>query len=369
MAQEIRKKKGPFVGVDWVLVIALCLIMSLGIINLYSASIVAHSPFYIKQAIWYSLGMILMFIIYFVDYRSLAHYTNVAYWSCVSSLILVLLLGRVAGGSKRWLDLGFFNLQPSEFAKIIMVLVFAKYFQEIERPVYGFKELIKPAFFTAIPCALILKQPDLGTALMICIVLGSMVLIAKIRWTTLVTLIVGISAAVPLLWKYMKPYQKKRILTFLNPESDPFGSGYHIIQSKVAIGSGGLWGKGYFHGTQAHLNFLPEVHTDFAFSLWGEEWGFIGALILVLLYALVVFRGLRIAFEARDRLGAFLAFGITAMFFWQTVVNINMVLGLLPVVGVPLPLFSYGGSSVIVTLMGMGILLSVNSRKYFFQRK
>lgn len=366
--QEVQKKKYPFSGTDWLLVSGLVLIMFLGLINLYSASMVAKSPFYIKQAIWYATGMILMITIYFMDYRSLAHYTNEAYWACVFSLLLVLLLGKIAGGSRRWLDLGLFNFQPSEFAKIIMVFVLAKYFQEVERHVYGFKELIKPAFFAAIPCALIIKQPDLGTTLMICIVLGSMVFIARIRWSTLVALVVGTSAAVPFFWKYMEDYQKDRILIFLKLKQDPAGAEYHIIQSKVAIGSGGLWGKGYLHGTQAHLSFLPEVHTDFAFSLWGEEWGFVGAVVLISLYVLVVFRGMRIAFEARDRLGAFLAFGITAMFFWQTIVNINMVLGLLPVVGVPLPLFSYGGSSVIVTLMGMGILLSVNSRKYFFQR-
>ena len=366
---EIRKKNGPFGSIDWILVAALMAIMALGTLNLVSASMVAKSPFYLKQLTWYILGMILMLAVYFTDYRTIAHYTNFAYWGCVLLLVMVLFIGRSAGGSTRWLNLGFFNLQPSEFAKIIMVLVFAKYFQQVERPVYGFKELLKPAFFTAIPCLLILKQPDLGTAIMIVMVLATMVLVAKIRWTTLVTSIVAMATALPLVWKYLKPYQKRRILTFLNPEHDPYGSGYHIIQSKVAIGSGGLWGKGFAHGTQAHLSFLPEVHTDFAFSLWGEEWGFVGAVLLVFLYGVVVYRGLKIAFGSSERLGTFLAFGMTAMFFLQAVVNMNMVLGLLPVVGVPLPLFSYGGSSVIVTLTGMGMLLGVGARRYFFQRK
>ncbi|OCC15687.1 Rod shape-determining protein RodA [Dissulfuribacter thermophilus] len=360
---------GIIKSIDWVLLGALFLIMGLGILNLYSASVVAHSPFYLKQIIWCVLGTLLMLMICLVDYRTIALYADIQFWSITGLLMLVLLVGRSAGGSQRWLDLGFFNLQPSEFAKIIMVIVFSKYFYENDKPIYGFKDLIKPAFFAAIPCLLILKQPDLGTAVMILMVLGTMVLVAKIRWSTFVTIFVVIASALPLVWKYLKPYQKRRIMTFLDPENDPFGSGYHIIQSKVAIGSGGLWGKGFMKGTQAHLSFLPEVHTDFAFSLWGEEWGFAGALFLVLLYAIVVYRGLKIAFESNERLGSFLAVGVTAMFFWQAVVNINMVIGLMPVVGVPLPLFSYGGSSVIVTLMGMGILLGVGSRKYFFHRK
>ncbi len=354
-------------GIDWLLIVFLFAIMAIGAINLYSASLIAHSPFYIKQIVWYVAGCILMLITLNIDYRLFTSHATWLYWGTNALLLLVLFIGRSAGGSQRWLNLGLFNLQPSEFAKVVMVIAFAKHIYDNDKEIYGLKDLIKPAFLAAIPCALIIKQPDLGTAIMILIVLATMLFAARIKWTTLVGIFVSVSAMLPLIWNHLKPYQKRRIITFLDPEKDPFGSGYHVIQSKVAIGSGGIWGKGFMKGTQAHLNFLPEVHTDFAFSLWGEEWGFIGAITLLALYILVVYRGIVIAIDTNDRQGKFLAIGITAMFFWQAIVNMNMVMGLMPVVGVPLPLFSYGGSSVIVTLIGLGLLLSVGRKRSYFK--
>jgi len=355
-------------SLDWVLVVSLLAIMAMGVLNLMSASNATHRPFYLRQLLWYCIGICLMLGLHKVDYRVIARYAEVIYLGVCGLLVLVLFFGRTIGGSQRWLHFAFFNIQPSEFAKLAMVICFARYFYEKDKKVYGFKDLIKPVILAAIPCILILKQPDLGTAILIVLLLASMAIVARIRWTTLVGIVVTAMAFLPLAWQYLRPYQKKRIITLFNPESDPFGAGYHIIQSKVAIGSGGLWGKGFMHGTQAHLSFLPEVHTDFAFSLWGEEWGFFGAILLLFFFGVVIYRGLHVAFTANERLGSFLAFGITAMFFWEAVVNINMVMGLLPVVGVPLPLFSYGGSSAMVTLMGMGIIMGVRSRRYLFSR-
>ena len=369
MQREPMIKTGKRAVIDWWLVMTLLAIMGLGFVNLASASAVAHAPYQWKQLAWYVIGTGGLIFFAVLDYRMLALYAGPIFWGTCGLLGLVLFAGRTIGGSQRWLDLGFFNLQPSEIAKLAMVIVLSKYFFQEERPAYGIRELARPLVFTIVPSVLIMKQPDLGTALMLVAVLVSMVYFARLRWTSFLAIFTLALALLPLGWKLLKPYQKDRLLTFFNPERDPFGSGYHVIQSKIAIGSGGVWGKGFMHGTQAHLNFLPEVHTDFAFSLWGEEWGFAGCLLLMILYMLVVYRGFRIAAESRERFGAFLAFGVTAVFFWQALVNMCMVVGLMPVVGIPLPLFSYGGSSVLVTLAGMGLLFNVRARRFLFQNR
>ncbi len=355
-------------NVDWWLVCAVVLLMVTGFINLNSASSAVGQAFQWKQLRWYVAGMGLMLLLFMMDYRNLMAYAYHIYGITLVLLLLVLFVGKSVGGSQRWLYLGFFNLQPSEMAKIAEVVVLSAYFHNDERTEYGLLDLWAPFLLTMVPVALIYRQPDLGTALLLIAILGSMVCLIKIRWTAVLTLVSLILAALPIAWNVLKPYQRRRVETFLNPESDPTGGGYHLLQSKIAVGSGGILGKGYMAGTQAHLNFLPEVHTDFAFSIWAEEWGLAGAMVLLILYAVVLYRGLVIAASSKERFGAYLAFGITTMIFWQMFVNICMVIGLMPVVGIPLPLISYGGSSVIITLMGIGILLSVHARRYLFQK-
>ena len=247
-----------------------------------------------------------------------------------------------------------------------MVITLASYYCRKDTG-KGFRllELIPPAGLLLLPFALIVEQPDLGTALMLAFVFGSMTLFVKLRLGTVIILLMLILPAVPLAWKHgLKPYQRQRVETLFAPESDPLGAGYHIMQSKIAVGSGQTFGKGYLAGTQVHLDFLPERHTDFAFSVLAEEWGFAGAVFFLVWYFFLVFLGLNVAGAARDKFGVLLAFGVTSLLFWQAFVNLAMVLGLLPVVGMPLPLFSYGGSSLLTNLAGIGILLSVRMRRF-----
>jgi rod shape determining protein RodA len=249
-----------------------------------------------------------------------------------------------------------------------MIILLAKLFQGEASDDRMLKDIAAPLISLMVPFVLILTQPDLGTALVLAVLFVTMVLVAGFRPLTLVPLILGGLALLPLVWRHLKPYQQKRILTFFNPELDPLGAGYHALQSKIAIGSGQITGQGFLKGTQNRLYFLPEQHTDFVFSVFAEEWGFIGATVLVALYLFLVLWALRIAQHARDQFGALLATGVAAMLFWQVIVNIAMVTGLLPVVGIPLPLMSYGGSSLITVMVGIGLLINVSMRRFTLMR-
>jgi rod shape determining protein RodA len=280
-----------------------------------------------------------------------------------------MIFGRTTSGSQRWLQLGFFSFQPSELAKIAIILALTRYFTENENTLgYGFRDLIVPFLILAIPLALIFKQPDLGTTGLLVLISFSMLAFMGFRLQTWLTLGGACAAALPIFWHFLKDYQKTRLLTFINPDLDPLKTGYHITQSKIAVGSGTIWGKGWLKGTQSQLHFLPEQHTDFVFSVWAEEWGFVGAFLLLFLFLLLISRGLKIANTSKDRAGAVLAIGISAMLFWQIFINVGMVVGIVPVVGVPLPLFSYGGTSVISTLMGIGILMNISMRRFMLSR-
>ena len=357
------------VNFDWVLLLTVLLLAGIGIVNLYSTTVSwsAGTPLYMKQLLWLGGGVLVALMICFFDYRHLEHFAVHSYVISVALLVFVLTMGKTTMGATRWINLGFFNLQPSEVIKIAIILLFARIFSKSAGPFgFGFFELWKPALWLLIPVALILKQPDLGTAIMVLFIAGTMLLFAGLKRGTAVLLgFVGISVAV-LGWFGLHDYQRARIRTFLNPEADPLGSGYHIIQSKIAIGSGGFFGKGFLQGTQSQLSFLPERHTDFAFSVFAEEWGFTGSLVLLLIYLFLIIWGLYVARRAADRFGLFLAVGVTAMIFWHIVVNLGMVIGLLPVVGVPLPLFSYGGTSMITTMIGVGLLMNVSMRRFMF---
>jgi rod shape determining protein RodA len=359
-----KANKTIFKHVDWWLILCLFCIMAIGITNLYSASVATNKPFALKQAIWYSAGLLGIILLIFTDYRRIQNYVYALYAITIFFLLLVDVIGASAKGAQRWLSLGFFKFQPSELAKLTTIILMASLFSKTGKLSHSLKDILFPILLVLIPFGLVLVQPDLGTAGLIALIAGSMFLIAGLRWTTVVFLCLSIISILPFGWRFLKPYQKDRVLSFLNPEGGVKTEGYHALQSKIAIGSGQLNGKGFLQGTQAHLSFLPEAHTDFAFAMWSEEWGFIGSVALLLIYFMLLWRGIKIASETKDRFGAFLANGVVIMLFWQVSINCAMVMGVFPVVGVPFPLISYGGSSVMITMAGIGLLLSIKVSKY-----
>ncbi len=355
---------------DWTLIGITLIIASCGVLNLYSVTSgqeMAGTPFYLKQILWLLIGLAFMITVSFIEYRYYLDFAYIVYIVALILLVGVLGYGMITSGARRWVRMGGFSFQPSEFVKISFIFALAKFFQHPpQRGGYSLKNLILPFLLLFLPMGLILKQPDLGTAIILLLVFFSVLLFVKVRWSSLLTLVLAGGAALPLLWNFLKEYQKKRIVTFFNPDLDPLGAGYHLIQSKIALGSGGIMGKGFMKGTQGKLGFLPEQQTDFIFAALGEEWGLIGTLVMVGLYLALILWGLRIAVGSKDRFGAILAFGVVSMLFWHVFINIGMALGMMPVVGIPLPLLSYGGSFVVCTLMGIGILLNVSMRRYLF---
>jgi rod shape determining protein RodA len=346
-------------------------IAALGILNIYSASAsyrLAGISYPLKQLYWFLIGAFLVVVTCSIDYHILE---DLAYWFygiLIVLLLLVLVMGKTTMGATRWLNLGFFSMQPSEPMKIVITITFACFFAR-NPPVslLGLTDMIKPFLILSLPVLLIARQPDLGTAIMVCLVAATITLAAGIRWRALLIILLAAMPTIYIAWNYLlRTYQKNRVLNFLDPERDPLRSGYHLIQSKIAVGSGGLAGKGFMQGTQSQLRFLPEQHTDFAFSVFSEEWGFLGSIVILLLYFAIILWGMNVAARCNDRFGTFLAVGVTAMLFWHIIINIGMVIGLFPVVGVPLPLFSYGGTSMITSMIGVGILLNINMRRFMF---
>ncbi len=340
----------------------------LGVFIIYSANHGRPEEFfrtlYVKQIYWIIYGLGIMAFVAAVDYSCLSRYAYVIYVLTIAALAGVLLFGTVASGARRWLEIGPLRLQVSEFAKYSLIIFLAKYF-EAGKPQgeYLFKDLIVPGIFTAILALLVAVQPDLGTALMILFLYLVFVFAVEVNPKTLRRLaFTGILIA-PTLWLFLKDYQKQRLLTLFNPELDPLGAGYHTIQSKIAIGSGGFWGKGLLAGTQSRLNFLPEKHTDFIFSVFAEEMGFIGVFVLLLLYLALILKGFSIAQRARDRFGLFLGLGATSVLAFYVVYNIGMTLGIVPITGIPLPFLSYGGSSLVANSIGIGLLLNIEMRR------
>jgi rod shape determining protein RodA len=357
---------------DWVLLLVLLVLAGISLLNLYSATYpirdVGGAKIFMKQIYWFLIGFIVLLGFTTFNYYKLERLAYPAYFMALALLIVVLITGRVTSGSQRWLSLGPVSFQPSEVAKITVVLVLARFFSERggNKP-YHLRDLWQPFLLIAVPFALILKEPDLGSALFVGLVSFSMVLFVKVHWKSLLIFLFSCTAAAPLIWFRLKEYQQMRILTFLRPDMDPLGSGYHINQSKIAIGSGWFWGKGFLNGTQTRLHFLPEQHTDFAFSVLAEEWGLVGAVVLLMIYLFMILWGLNIVKSSKDRFGAILAFGIVASIFWQVLINVGMVTGLLPVVGIPLALFSYGGSSLVTTMALLGLLMNISMRRFMFQ--
>lgn len=347
--------------IPWSLVLLLCVIASVGFLMLYSAANGNMDPWASRQMLRFGIGMALLITIALTDVRLLMRYAYIAYGIALVLLIAVEVKGSIGMGAQRWIDLKVIQLQPSEVMKVSLVLALARYFhgasvEDVGRISY----LIPPLLMAVAPFVLVLKQPDLGTALMLVMISGVLFFVAGVRlWMFAVVGALAVSV-VPIAWQFLRDYQKNRVLTFLNPERDPLGAGYHIIQSKIALGSGGLFGKGYMLGTQSHLNFLPERQTDFIFTMLGEELGMVGGVTLLALYIVVVIFGMVIALRCRHQFGRLVAVGLIGAFFLYMFINIAMVMGLLPVVGVPLPLISYGGTSMLSLMIGFGILISVH---------
>lgn len=355
---------------NWSLLLLEVILFGIGIWNLVSATGVQDKSLglYKSQALWFGVGTCLTALILALHYSI---FSRLAYFIYFANLILlgaVLLVGKSSLGAKRWIGVGGFHIQPSEFMKLSMVICLAKYFESDQTfGGYGIKDLVLPALLVGLPAGLIMLQPDLGTALIILLTFVTMMLFMKIQPTTLIAIAVCSVIALPTVYKFgLKPYQRQRIVSFIDPTSDPKGSGYNSIQSMIAVGSGQLLGKGYRKGTQSQLNFLPEHHTDFIFSVFSEEHGFVGCVILITLYMIFMLNGLSVAYQSHDKFGILLALGIMTIFFWHIFVNMGMVMGLLPIVGVPLPFLSYGGSSLVTSILGVAILTNISNKKFMF---
>nr|WP_232477085.1 rod shape-determining protein RodA [Roseomonas sp. KE0001] len=362
----LTRNRGPgllekFWLIPWGFVLLLCAIAAVGYVALYSAGGGSPEPYAGRHALRFGFGLVLMLGLAMTDLRLVARLSWAGYALGVGLLVLVALHGQVGKGAQRWIELGPFQLQPSELMKILLVLALAAWFhrageERIGQPLF----LVPPLLAVLLPVGLILKQPNLGTGLITLMVGGAVFWAAGVRWWKF-ALVGGAALAIaPLAYERLRDYQKARILVFLDPESDPLGSGYNIIQSKIALGSGGLWGKGFLQGTQGHLNFLPEKQTDFIFTMWAEEFGLVGSLAVLALLALVVIFALLTALRCRSQYGRLVALGLGVNYFLYVFVNIAMVTGSIPVGGVPLPLISHGGSAMLTSMVGFGLLASVH---------
>jgi rod shape determining protein RodA len=353
---------------DWTLMMATAGIILMSLIIIGSATHI-NTPgeerywFVARQGLFAVVNLAMAAFLMNFDYKMLQGYGNKLYIFNLIMLLAVMLVGQSALGAQRWISIGPISIQPSEFSKLIMIVSLAGMLEEKVGKLNTLEELIPVAAYVGLPFLLVLKQPDLGTSLVFMAIFFGMVFVCGIRLRLLGGIFAAGIAMMPLLWHFLKDYQKMRIMVFMDPNVDPLGSGYHIIQSKIAIGSGMLWGKGLFEGTQSQLNLLPENHTDFIFAVVGEELGFIGVVCLLLLYMVVLWRGIQIAKDASDMFGRLLAVGITSMLAFHVLVNVGMTLGIMPVTGIPLPLMSYGVSSLTTNIMAVAILINIQLRK------
>jgi len=360
-----------------ILLIAL-IIAVIGVLTIYSTTFdrdnAIERGIYKRQIVWILIGALFYLFLSHFSYRKLWDWIYVIYIAAVLLLLFVLVLGAVRMGAQRWLKLVWLNFQPSELAKLAVIILLARYFSQRSLnfvwagPNYFgiMRGLILPFIITAVPMLLILKQPDLGSALLVFFVFFCIIYLARVSMKYLAIFTVLLLACLPVFWRLLKDYQKDRLSVFLNPNIDPLGSGYNVIQSKIAVGSGGFFGRGWLAGTQNQLHFLPEAHTDFIFSSFSETWGFLGAGVLLFLYIYLLKLCLDIAQKENDRFGRLLAFGITSLLAIQIFINIAMTVGLAPVVGIPLPLMSYGGSSILVTFISLGILANIDKNRSIF---
>ncbi len=353
----LRMKLGR---ISWPLVVMLAMIASVGAAVLYSAGR-GWAPWAQLHLLRFAVGVVMMLTVAMIDIRHWRRLAYPIYGLGLGMLIWVEIAGEIGMGAQRWIELGFLQLQPSEIMKIALVMVYAHYFHgmnpgRISHPV----ALMLPLALLLMPVALVMRQPDLGTALLLIAGAGGLMFLAGVSWKYFAAAIALVLATLPIAWGFLRDYQKNRVLTFMNPEQDPLGTGYHIIQSKIAFGSGGVFGKGYMQGTQSHLDFLPEMQTDFIFTMFAEEMGLIGALLLLCLFAAVIAYGYVIAMRVSHQFGRLIVLGVILNFFLYVFINMAMVMGLIPVVGVPLPFISYGGTAMLTLLFGFGLVLSAS---------
>ena len=356
---------------DWITFAVLIAVSLVGVLTIYSATrpiAASHQPnYYAKQLLWMLCGVSALAAIMIYDYLWLKKFAYALYGAGLVLLIAVLVMGKSGMGAQRWLNLGIVNFQPSELFRILQIVVIARYFSGIKGPLSMWTLSISFIFFCAVPFILVLKQPHLGTGLILLSTYVFLALAKKIERRVLITLLVLASIIVPLsgkpVWKHLKDYQKNRIVAFIHPDADPRGIGYQIEQSKITVGSGMVSGRGFLQGTQGPLKFLPEKHTDFIFSVFAEEWGFIGCGVIFSMYFSLFYGGIDTALKAKDEFGGYAAAGITFMLFLQFFVNTGMVLGILPVVGIPIPFMSYGGTSLVMNFIAVGILLNIRMRR------
>ena len=354
---------------DWNYAAVILTLQVIGLVNLYSA---AHSTDHLSrvfrsQVIWLMIGWVAFLVVSKINYKNLIKFSAAFYCLNLAALGLVLVVGKRIYGSRRWLDLGVFNYQPSETMKFFLILFMAGYLARHKLQNFGFKDLVKPGLILILPFLITAKQPDLGTAILLLAIPSSMILFLKVQRKVLLSLLVILAVSLPTAWTYaLKPYQKNRIKNFLNPERDPRGTGYNSIQAKIAIGSGQVLGRGFQQGSQNQLQFLPERHSDFIFCVLSEEYGFIGGMFTLAFFLILLFIILNIARDCGERSGALVCVGVASFIFWHLIINIGMVAGLLPIVGVPLPLLSYGGSSMVTFMVSLGVVSSVGNQRYMF---
>jgi len=360
-------------GIDMPLLLAIVAIITLGLVNLYSATSVYAddsqraqlADIYVSQIYWIVVGTLIAILVASIDYRSFERLAMIAYFGGLVALGLVFVLARSIRGASRWIAIGSFNFQPSEFMKIVLILVLASHLQNDPKvEPRTLIDLVRPGLLVGVPAAFVMAQPDLGTALIYLLIAGSMLSLTRIRTRSVFTLLILSVASVLVAWNFvLLRYQKDRITSFLNPENDTTGAGWHAFQSQTAIGNGQLFGEGFMQGTQNQFRLLPDQFSDFPFAVFCEDWGFAGAVVLLGLYCFAVIWAIHVASQAKDRFGAAIAVGVGANLFWHVILNVGMAVGLLPVVGVTLPLFSYGGSSVVTMLVGLGLLMNVSMRR------
>jgi rod shape determining protein RodA len=382
MQLRIERRMAPHV--PWGLLFAVTAVAGIGIWNLASASPGPRS-LWSTQALYFGIGLLCTFAVATVDYKFLYRAAVPLYVLNIVALLALRFVGHKAKGAESWLVLGPVRFQPAEFMKVGVILMLAKFYHDTYRPEddrYGLRQLWKPLLLVGVPSVLVLVQPDLGTCMMLLLSSATVILFGKIRRPLAIGLFAGLLALTGVIWNdyvrspqtphvtfmrhRLKPHQSQRIASWLSPDSDLKGANYHTAQSKIAVGSGGMFGKGWRQGTQTALSFLPEQHTDFIFSVWAEEHGFLSCALLLMLYGIILLASLGVAQSSRDRFGAFVAVGVAAVFFWQIFENIGMVSGLLPVTGITLPLMSYGGSSMLSMMIMVGLLVNVSMRRHIF---
>ncbi len=354
-------------NLDWWLIGAVLLLMGSGLLLIDSAThsfaVSTGKAWHVeRQGIFMVIALLLAAFSLRFDYRILKNYATRLYIANIVLLVAVMVFGISQLGAQRWIQIGSFSFQPSEFAKVFLIICLAAFMEKRIEWLETFRDYLPVFAYILLPFVLVMKQPDLGTSLTFIAILLGMIFVSGFKFNWFAKLGVLFVAMLPAFWMILKDYQKNRIRVFLNPELDPFGSGYHVIQSKIAIGSGGLLGKGWLAGTQSQLNFLPENHTDFIFAVVGEEFGFVGSMFIILLYMIIIWRGITIALNAEDDFGTLLAVGVTSMFMFHIMVNIGMTVGIMPVTGVPLPFLSYGVSSLLTNVMLVAILLNIKLR-------